>query len=119
MPSSRPFWLLLALTIISAVVCIPTQSISGRQSGNIIVNGVDSRDHDGKNLQYLCRLWLICMQGNPFLRLEVRDMKVNYPDQWNLYLLGLDQLHVTDQEDPLSYYGLAGRTAQLFDCDDI
>ena len=35
-------------------------------------------------------------------------MQANYPDQWNLYLLGLDQLHITDQEDPNSYYGLAG-----------
>lgn len=35
-------------------------------------------------------------------------MQANYPDQWNLYLLGLDQLHITKQEEPNSFYGLAG-----------
>ncbi|KAJ4404417.1 hypothetical protein N0V91_005938 [Didymella pomorum] len=34
-------------------------------------------------------------------------MQANYPDQWNLYLLALDQMHVGDQEDPLSYYAIA------------
>lgn len=38
-------------------------------------------------------------------------MRANHPDQWNLYLLGLDQLHTTNQEDPYSYYGLAGKLA--------
>jgi|SRR5690242_8705086 len=56
-------------------------------------------------------LELIHKLGNPFLRLEVRDMEANYPDQWSLYLLGLDQLHMTDQQDSLSYYGLAGENA--------
>jgi len=50
--------------------------------------------------------------GNPFLRLEVRDMEANYPDQWNLYLLALDQMHVGDQEDPFSYYGLASQSSR-------
>jgi tyrosinase len=35
-------------------------------------------------------------------------MRAEYPDQWNLYLLGLDQLHTTSQDQPFSYYGLAG-----------
>ncbi|KAF1359583.1 tyrosinase [Lizonia empirigonia] len=39
--------------------------------------------------------------------MEVRDMQANYPDMWNLYLLGLNQLYTTSQEDPFSYYGLA------------
>lgn len=59
----------------------------------------------------MSKLELTHILGNPFLRLEVRDMKANYPDQWNLYLLGLDQLHMTDQQDPLSYYGLSGKNA--------
>jgi tyrosinase len=41
------------------------------------------------------------------MRREVRDLKDNHPDQWNLYLLGLDALQQADQNDPLSYYGLA------------
>lgn len=37
-------------------------------------------------------------------------MQANYPDQWNLYILALDQMHIAAQEDPLSYYGLASET---------
>jgi tyrosinase len=36
-------------------------------------------------------------------------MKAHYPDQWNLYMLGLDQLYLADQADPYSYYSLAGK----------
>ncbi|KAJ4986034.1 hypothetical protein SVAN01_08512 [Stagonosporopsis vannaccii] len=91
MPMSWPFRLLIAATFIFVALCTPTRSNARRQSEATIVTGIDSRDQ----------------HGNPFLRLEVRDMKANYPDQWNLYLLGLDQMHTTDQQDPLSYYGLA------------
>lgn len=42
--------------------------------------------------------------------MEVRDMQANYPDMWNLYLLGLNQLYTTSQEDPFSYYGLASKS---------
>ncbi|KAF2026103.1 tyrosinase [Setomelanomma holmii] len=41
------------------------------------------------------------------MRREIRDLKDNHPEQWNLYLLALDRLHWQDQSDPLSYYGLA------------
>ncbi|KAF2622028.1 tyrosinase [Macroventuria anomochaeta] len=85
-------WLLAALTFVSVVTCTPATPNSKRQSGSGIVTGIESRD----------------LNGNPFLRLEVRDMRANYPDQWNLYLLGLDQLHTTSQKEPNSYYGLAG-----------
>jgi hypothetical protein len=43
------------------------------------------------------------------VRHEVRDLKDRYPDQWNLYLLGLSSLQWTPQSDPLSYYSLAGK----------
>ncbi|KAF3001808.1 hypothetical protein E8E13_002868 [Curvularia kusanoi] len=56
-----------------------------------IVRGIDGRDQD----------------GSLFLRLDVRNMKSNYPDQWNLFMLGLDQLQTSDQGDPYSYYGIA------------
>jgi len=36
-------------------------------------------------------------------------MKANHADQWNLYMLGLDQMHRRDQTDPNSYYSLAGK----------
>lgn len=40
-------------------------------------------------------------------------MQANYPDQWNLYLLALDQIHVADEADPFSYYGLASESSLL------
>ena len=40
-------------------------------------------------------------------------MRANYPDQWNLYLLGLDGLHTMSQDQPFSYYGLAGKSLLL------
>ncbi|KAH6638401.1 hypothetical protein C7974DRAFT_411824 [Boeremia exigua] len=92
MTTVRPFWLLVALLFLSVANCTPTEFNLKRQSSDIIVTGIDSTDQD----------------GNSFLRLEVRDMQANYPDQWNLYLIGLDQMHVADQKEPLSYYGLAG-----------
>jgi tyrosinase len=42
------------------------------------------------------------------LRLEVRDLQQNYPDQWNLYLLGLQAFYQVDETSDLSYYGIAG-----------
>jgi tyrosinase len=41
------------------------------------------------------------------VRREIRDLKENYPDQWNLYLLGLGSLQWTTQSDALSYYSIA------------
>lgn len=108
MSTARASWLLAALIFVSVTVCTPTEPISKRQSGSGIVTGIDSRDQNGRRTYCFRYLELTHVTGNPFLRLEVRDMRTNYPDQWNLYLLGLDQLHVTSQEEPESYYGLAG-----------
>lgn len=91
----------------SVALCIPTYTFSKRQSTQGIVTGIDSRDEEGKATSP-CDQWSLTTEpGHPFLRLEVRDMQANYPDQWNLYLLALDQMHVADQDDPFSYYGLA------------
>lgn len=43
------------------------------------------------------------------MRREVRDLKNNHPDQWNLYLMGLESLQWMDQSDPHSFYGLASK----------
>jgi tyrosinase len=45
--------------------------------------------------------------GQILLRLEIRDLQTNYPDQFNVYLLGLQRLQQVDQADMLSYFGLA------------
>lgn len=50
---------------------------------------------------------LIISIGLP-VRREIRDLQANYPDQWNLFLLGMDALQKVDENDPLSYYQIAG-----------
>lgn len=42
------------------------------------------------------------------MRLEVRDLQQNYPDQWNLYLLGLQAFYQLNETTDLSFYGIAG-----------
>ncbi|KAF2203556.1 Di-copper centre-containing protein [Delitschia confertaspora ATCC 74209] len=42
------------------------------------------------------------------IRREIRDLQQNYPDTWNLYLLGLQSFQMVDQKDPLSFYQIAG-----------
>jgi hypothetical protein len=53
-------------------------------------------------------LYLLTSKGSVPLRLEVRDLQQNYPDQWNLYLLGLQAFYKLDETSDLSYYGIAG-----------
>jgi tyrosinase len=42
------------------------------------------------------------------LRREIRDLKDNHPDQWNLYILALSAMQMVEQEDDSSYYAVAG-----------
>ncbi|CAI0650900.1 unnamed protein product [Colletotrichum noveboracense] len=47
---------------------------------------------------------------NPPVRMEVRDMIKDQPDQWNLYLLGLERFKENVPEGmPLSFFELAGK----------
>lgn len=48
------------------------------------------------------------------LRREVRDLQKNFPDQWNLFLLGLVNFQQVDADDLLSYYQLAGIHGEPF-----
>lgn len=57
---------------------------------------------------------ILTSQGSVPLRLEVRDLQNNYPDQWNLYLLGLQAFYQLDETSDLSYYGIAGNIVILF-----
>ncbi|KAL5121102.1 hypothetical protein ACEQ8H_000953 [Pleosporales sp. CAS-2024a] len=43
-----------------------------------------------------------------FPRLEIRDMQANNPDQFNLYLIGMERFMAKDHNDQLSYYAIAG-----------
>ncbi|KAM7200214.1 tyrosinase [Naviculisporaceae sp. PSN 640] len=42
------------------------------------------------------------------LRREIRDLQSNFPDQFNLFILGLQHFQDMDQQDPQSYYQIAG-----------
>lgn len=45
------------------------------------------------------------------VRMELRTMQQDYPDMFNLYILGLQDFMNTNQSDPLSYYSIAGKKA--------
>jgi len=51
---------------------------------------------------------MLTSSGSLPLRIEIRDLQANHPDQWNLYLLGLDAFKHQDENSELSYYGIAG-----------
>jgi len=42
------------------------------------------------------------------LRLEIRQLEKN-PDQWNIYLLGMNRFMRSNQSEKLSYYQVAGK----------
>ncbi|SPN96684.1 related to Tyrosinase [Cephalotrichum gorgonifer] len=46
--------------------------------------------------------------GSLPLRREIRDLEANFPDQFNLYILGLRALQARSKDDPTSYYQIAG-----------
>ncbi|KAF2663037.1 Di-copper centre-containing protein [Lophiostoma macrostomum CBS 122681] len=46
--------------------------------------------------------------GNVPIRREIHDLKDKFPDQWNIYLLGLRALQLEDHTSPTSYYQIAG-----------
>jgi tyrosinase len=46
--------------------------------------------------------------GEVLPRREIRDLQQNYPDEFNVYLLGLQRLQSVNQQDPLSWFQLAG-----------
>lgn len=59
-------------------------------------------------------VWTDLKIAKPPARLEVRDMIKNQPNQWNLYLLGLERFQKSVAENnPLSYFQIAGM-AQVY-----
>ncbi|KAF2187121.1 Di-copper centre-containing protein [Zopfia rhizophila CBS 207.26] len=46
--------------------------------------------------------------GSVPVRREIHDLKASYPDQWNVYILGLRAFQLADQTDPKSFYQIAG-----------
>ncbi|CBX95782.1 similar to tyrosinase [Plenodomus lingam JN3] len=85
---------LVFLLAVSVAVCTPYHAPASLRPRDIagVVRGVNTTDEN----------------GHVYVRREIRDLKENHADQWNLYLLALERLQGSDQEDPYSYYGLAG-----------
>lgn len=55
------------------------------------------------------RLYLLTkLTGSVGIRRELRDLQTSYPDQFTLYILGLDSLMNRRATSDLSYYGIAG-----------
>ena len=52
----------------------------------------------------------ILLDGTTPVRKEIRELQQD-AEAWTLYLLGLDSMQFTDQNDPLSWYKIAGRSA--------
>lgn len=50
--------------------------------------------------------------GSLPVRREIREMEKN-EDLWTLYLLGLDFMQATQQEDPASWYKIMGELSHL------
>ena len=48
------------------------------------------------------------MTAKPGIRREIRDLKVNYPKQFDLYLLGLEKFQQVEESKPLSYFEISG-----------
>jgi len=46
--------------------------------------------------------------GRPYLRRDIRDLKNNFPDQWNLFILATRAFRQIDASDPLSSYQILG-----------
>jgi hypothetical protein len=47
--------------------------------------------------------------GRFYLRREIRELKANAPDQWNLFLLATQAFRQMDANDQLSSYQILGR----------
>ncbi|KAK1757866.1 hypothetical protein QBC47DRAFT_319522 [Echria macrotheca] len=67
--------------------------------GNIAITGVPTTPGAG---------------GSVPIRREIRDLQRNFPDQFNLYVLGLQNLQSLDESQLQSYYQIAGIHGQPF-----
>jgi tyrosinase len=101
---------LILTTANSAPTNAPTATLSERQSsGDDLVTGIDWRDENGESAPTIAGdQWSDNEVGDVPLRREIRDLKDNHPDQWNLYILALSAMQMVDQGDDSSFYAVAG-----------
>lgn len=57
--------------------------------------------------------------GSLPLRREIRDLEANFPDQFNLFVLGMRALQARPKEDPTSYYQIAGASVPVLFCSSL
>lgn len=88
-------------------ICTPADAISG-------LHTVDDTSSLVKRQDGIFSVLGIAGLGDSTVhpRLEIRDLEKNYPDQWNVYLLGLQRFQSISQDDKLSYFQIAGRLLQ-------
>ncbi|ORY14554.1 hypothetical protein BCR34DRAFT_599107 [Clohesyomyces aquaticus] len=87
------FFSLTLLAALATAVAVPRDHpLHVGDAGVVLVTGVGGRDKS----------------GHVPVRREIRDLQTNFPDQWNVYILGLRSFQLTDQSDPVSFYQIAG-----------
>lgn len=57
--------------------------------------------------------------GSLPLRREIRDLEAKFPDQFNLFVLGMRALQARPKEDPTSYYQIAGAFVPALFCPSL
>jgi hypothetical protein len=85
-------------------ICTPVDSSSGPNADDDISSLLQRRDG-------IFSVLGVAGLGDStvYPRLEIRDLKKNHPDQWNLFLLGLQRFQAINQDDKLSYFQIAGK----------
>jgi tyrosinase len=85
-----------------------------RQAGDtgvVLTTGLSSGIVEGKRLGpslEVVKAPANHMVGHVPIRREIRDLKENFPEQFNLFILGLRSFQLSDQSDPESFYEIAG-----------
>ncbi|KAF2705035.1 Di-copper centre-containing protein [Pleomassaria siparia CBS 279.74] len=92
--TSLLFGLFAAATLINCNPIIFSNAVSsaGDLAGRHLVTGLGSKD----------------AQRHVHIRHDIHHLKKDFPDQWNLYLLGLRAFQDSEQTSPISYYEIAG-----------
>ncbi len=81
-------------------------------SGNVKITGVPT--HPAANgevhLSFLLQRVLTVVGSVP-IRRELRDLQANYPDVWNVFILGMKAYQAADEQQLTSYYQVAGKVS--------
>lgn len=101
-------WRRLFLLGFSPVVLSATNDLRAYDYGHTAQDLLGTRDVPGNNESQNALVQAISYNGSIPLRLELRDLQ-NKHEQWNLYILALSWIQWLDQNDPNSWYSIAGQ----------